>query len=633
MTNIEASEDSFSRANSFYILMWLVTSLVLLTAFLDFRSYHREVNTNDHLIDFYSGFERDAVTVAKIIRTAVYLLPNYQNEKGGVETIRKLRSSIIKKHIWLDENLLKVTSKMPNDKRIEINTSINYMWRMLLLNDAVDPDGSIIPSEPSLLLAEHEAGSYLVSEKIEDLRIEDAARYLWLSTLDLPRWSEVLTKHINALKKGSVLDDFGSDLAGVSADVQSMEHKRLRQFAEKIWKKWISSASRGNANTALEEQEIQRRVSLTLAQTSVYLKEAYQKQAQLHLRAGGQASELELPVISVSLQLRDAVLIAPWILVFCTLAIAIYTSRAIRYAPKIVSKDTVVGNVPSFYAFYGFNKVIGIGVAIILLLSPPLLLGFAVPLLLAVVIEGWVWQIAFYFGGIVLAMFLVLVTLAQIPSVLSLIDKGIIIQALPLQPFPYLGWRMPDDSDPATAVSAETTHVDVVPPQFRGCWKHALKSGRPHYLRLLADGRFFLSSGKQQFAISNDGTKFDWGESIWSRKSGSDQSLIGDWVLDTDEFTFRSDNTTTYRIAFHDIPGLLDTFGNKTSGDLVYWEQRAQIVAVAANSQGSFVFTAHSQFGGTHTFTLQMKKRQMVLTNAIGDVFKYDAVDCDKVEQ
>lgn len=329
MKLIEASEDSFSRANNFYILMWIVTSLVLVTAFIDFRSYQREIVSNDQLIKFYSEFERDAGTVAKHIRSAIYLMPDYESEGKGIEKIRNLRSTSIAHHNWLSSNLARRTPNLTTEQRIEINTALNYMWSMLLLNDAVDAVGGPVATEPSLLLAEHEAGSYLVAERVENLRIEDAARYLWLSTLNLPRWSEVLSKHVSNLRAGTLSPEFGPDLTSAASAVKSENHKQKRRVAEDIWIKWIKSATADSSETAGGKQEIRRRLSLTLAQTSLFLRDAYQKQAQLNLRAGGQASTVKIPVISIPLQLRDAALVTPWIVVFCALAILIYTHRAI----------------------------------------------------------------------------------------------------------------------------------------------------------------------------------------------------------------------------------------------------------------------------------------------------------------
>lgn len=386
MNTIEVLEDSFNRANNSYILMWVVTAIVIVTGFIDFRSYHRESNSNQLLVELYSKFEKDASELAKQLRSAVYLLPTYESERVGVETLRRLHSAAKAQHQWLGSNLRKEAPLLSIDQRVEIRVSLNYMERMLFLNDVLDGYSAPVSNEPSLLFAEHEAGSFLVTKNIENLRFEDATRYLWISTLDLQKWCDALDKHISSLKSGVVSEKFGSDLSSIVTTVKHGGRRGKRELAEKFWKNWISSTSNDASVVSITEAEKRRRASLTLAQTGLYLEEAYQKQMQLNQRADGETSIVTIPIISMPLQLRDAALVTPWIVGFCALGILVNIRRAILNAPKNTDKNTVIGKIPVFCAFLGFNKYFGILVAAILLLTPTILTAVILPIFIPVVI-------------------------------------------------------------------------------------------------------------------------------------------------------------------------------------------------------------------------------------------------------
>ena len=300
-----------------------------------------------------------------------------------------------------------------------------------MLNDPIYEDQVKVEDEPSLLFAEHDAGSYLVAEKIVDLRIEDAARYLWITTLNLIGWQEMLDKHIAALSSGDPLPDMPSDFSDTIEQVSTEVSQRNRKIANKIWVKWISSSTIAATKGLGGNQEARRRASLTLGQTSEFLDQANRKKLELDLRADGQGSTVEIPIISIPLQLRDAVLIAPWILVLCGLSVVIYTGRALQCAPKTSSDAAIVGNLPSFYAFYGMNKRVGIAVSIFLLILPSILMAVLLPVLIPGLISSWNSLNILYFLGVIFSLSLNLFSLTQIPQVLKLIDSDISIKRLP----------------------------------------------------------------------------------------------------------------------------------------------------------------------------------------------------------
>ena len=96
MTLIEAAEDSFSRANTYFVLTWIITTLVVATAFVDYRTHRREVAVNERLVESYASLEQLASNVARDIRTAVYLSPGYTSERAGIDTLRGLRSAVLR---------------------------------------------------------------------------------------------------------------------------------------------------------------------------------------------------------------------------------------------------------------------------------------------------------------------------------------------------------------------------------------------------------------------------------------------------------------------------------------------------------------------------------------------------------
>lgn len=427
MTRIEAAEDSFARANTYFILTWIITSLVIATAFVDYRSNRLEVEINNRLLENYTKLEPIAVDVAQDIRSAIYLAHNYTNERDGIENLRRQRSEVLRHVDWFETDTMDKFSDLALNERIKLRSAIETMKTLLLLNDLIP--GEVVPlqDEPSLLLAEHEAGTYLVTDQIEDLRIEDAARYLWLSSLDLSNWNSVLSKHRMAIENGQILKTIAEDLAGAIDLARSPENQRRREDAKKAWVQWIQSAI-GDDGDPIVTDERRRQASMTLAQTSEFLEQAYRKKAELALRAGGKASTIELPILALPLQLRDAVLVAPWALAFFSLAIVIYTKRAIRYAPREASDENVVGNVPAFCAFYGLSGAMGMSVAIVLLLLPITLMVVALPLLLpSVTIAGRI-EAIIYFGGAVLAGLLGGWTIKLLPHVFRLVDEGVVVR-------------------------------------------------------------------------------------------------------------------------------------------------------------------------------------------------------------
>ena len=352
MTRVEAAEDSFSRANTYFLLSWVVTALILVTALVDYRALRREVAVTEERITTYTGLERLSSMVATDLRSAIYVAPGYAGIEEGIEEIRRLRSDLLAQIVWMEDNYARLSPQLTTDDRKIIQPALTYMKSMLLLNAPWEGVSVPDPDEPHMLLADHVAGSYLTSETVAGLRMEDAARYLWLASLDLRHWSTLLKTHRNALVAGTPRSTMADDFAPIIAASKAPARKARRAQAASAWSDWLTSSfgsGTGTPDTQISEAERRRRQKLTLANSSQYLDEAIARRAELDLIQQGEATTVEVPVFSTPLQLRDAVVLAPWFLAFSSLAIMIYTRRGMRYAPKIADADTVVGKVPSFF--------------------------------------------------------------------------------------------------------------------------------------------------------------------------------------------------------------------------------------------------------------------------------------------
>lgn len=422
MKIIDAAEESFNKANNYWLLTWVVSSIVLLTALIEFRSYQTEKQINDGLISRYSSLESVSREVARDLRTNIYLAPKYSGEGEGIEKLRGLRSDLLVEVTWFDGALGINAPDLTIKNRIKVRKSLDYMLAMLLLNDAPDEISQRVEGEPALLLAEHQAGTFLVPGKVEDLRIEDAARYLWLSTLTLQSWRSTFAKHRYWLENGAPRSDLFADLEKAIERPSQAGAKEFRKKAHDIWFEWIQFTNESSSSGSDKEKEKRIRSSLTLAQTSLYLDQAIQKKSELELRAGGRSSTVEIPGIGIPLQLKDAVLVTPWLLTFFYLSISIYTRRALKILPKTTSKTEVVGSIPSFYAFYGFNRTVGVVVAYLLILLPPLIISSGLPIMVPNLAVGLNAQAVFFFLGCALSVFFAVLTLSQLRAVMVLVN-------------------------------------------------------------------------------------------------------------------------------------------------------------------------------------------------------------------
>lgn len=621
MDHIKASEASFGQANNYYILMWVMTTLIVVTAFLDFRTHRIEQTTNEQIIKFYGPMEGDAARLAQELRSYAYLAPEYKTERDAIDTIRRQRSQLIARIRGISD-VMRAKTDITVEQRVAINKSMNLIGVLLMLND-----GSVLDSEfphmrdtEQLLLAEHSAGSYLLADAIPDLRFEDAVRYHWLATLSISEWLTAFDDLETALLAEEDFGDTVAELQALSTRTMSKDARDLRAFSQKVWTTWITAS-----NETTSEEEIRRRKRLTLRQTSQFLELALDKRTQLALRATGQSSTVTIPVISVPLQLRDAILVAPLLLMFCALSIATYTLRALRYAPEGKVSGKVVGNLPGYYAFYGFSQKLGVGVAVFLLLAPWAILTFVLPAFIPVLLDELDWKSALYFMSCAIALMFLIIPLYMIPRVIELMKQGIAIMSVPVPNFPHFDIQK---GRAGAQILATTQLKSIIPSQFVGCWKSNTTNPNKYYLRIKADGRYFISDGRRPFEVMPDGATLDWDGSTWVRSQGAGQTIEGVWDQSSDILTVATDLTTNMIIPGFTLPGLLDTYGNNTGGELSYFEQRAMIVSVTDFGDGTYEATVQAIFGGVSTFKIELKGGAMIFAMPDGDTFEFSSVDC-----
>jgi hypothetical protein len=425
MKRSQAAEEGFAQANRYYLLMWVVVTVVFVTAFIEYRSYQKEWAATQATISSNRTLEIEAARATTALRSALYGTPGFENEGAALRDIRSHYSAAWKRLV--DVRARVSAAEMSTADKAEATSAIYYLIALMLYND-VGPSLGVapIPDHPVLQLTEFEIGTLRAGSSVEELRVQDAARFLWLSSLDLPALEAGLAK-VKALTEnpgsGAPIVQELSILKASSAD------PRQRARAQEVWDSWLAAFKNKAGTTAELEIENRRRESLTLGDPGREILEAYQKQVELEARASGETSKVSLPIVSVPLRLSDAVLILPAALLFCVVAIAIYTRRGLRYAPAEPESGEVVGSIPVYYAAYGVTtRWLGQLIAALLLFLP-IAITAVLPLLSAVAPtdwRGWLWL---YYGALLAAGIICGALVVQSRRVFDLIDRGIAVKA------------------------------------------------------------------------------------------------------------------------------------------------------------------------------------------------------------
>jgi hypothetical protein len=278
----------------------------------------------------------------------------------------------------------------------------------------------------------------LLASEFGSLRIDDAARYLWLSTI---RMSELLENE-TALVRAASSGDLVAEL-----DRFPVLDARLRENAERLYTTWLTlapsekdrkrDAGEANDTTDIAATDLRhlQQDSLTLGAPSELIHKALEEKVALAARARGEGKEVTLPVLDVPLRLSDAIVGLPYLLALLIAAVSIYLARGLRYAPPAVveadndADDRLVGSLPVFFALHGAGIPGGTPVALFLLALPVVLtaVGFW---LFAGALAELDWAAGLFWGGIVLDALLVIPAGMSIWRTVRLMDGGVAVRAV-----------------------------------------------------------------------------------------------------------------------------------------------------------------------------------------------------------
>jgi len=170
--------------------------------------------------------------------------------------------------------------------------------------------------------------------------------------------------------------------------------------------------------------------------------------------------------------------------------------------------------------------------------------------------------------------------------------------------------------------------MSVVPAQFTGCWKRTSVGAGVPFLKIVEGGPYHVSDGKTPFTVSADGSTLNWLGQVFTRHYGTGQTILGVWRVGPTEYYFRENRSFTYQDTTSEIPGVFDSLGDDTGGEVIAWEKRATISSASDNGDGSYAITAHSAFGGTYNFRMLIDTGKLVIVSELGNSTEYDAVDC-----
>ncbi|MBO3759289.1 hypothetical protein [Ciceribacter sp. L1K22] len=425
MKRIEAAEQGFSQANAYYLLMWVLTAIVALTSFFEYRAIGKERRDAEAIIERHDPLLRPAEDVAVALRSALFVADT--DTATEAEALRLLRA----RHIAARDLLTRISAnvaKLPLtdvENRVAVNNALNWLLAMQYYN-AVDAQHGPAPfqsDEKSLQTAEFPFGTLLVADSVEGLRMEDAARLLWIAREPqaelLSRSAELVT--LSEAAEGQVaLLDIIRPLADRGRAA------RERDLAHALWVAWLQSGDWKSGPDAYLRELAHR--DLKLGEPQAQTVDAYRRLVAINAKASGEKTSLKLPVVDVPVALSDAVVVLPLALCFCLVVILIYTERGMRYAREAKrAAEEVVGSVPVFYTGYGIHPLLGQVVSTFLLALPSLLaasLSLIAPDMTRSTAALWL-----YWSGLGLAAVLTLIAIRQTRHVFRLMDENIVVKA------------------------------------------------------------------------------------------------------------------------------------------------------------------------------------------------------------
>lgn len=365
MERIEAAEDGFGQANAYYLLMWAAVAAVWLTTFYESRIVAAEIAEADRVIARYAALAPRALEAGEALNAVVLRGPTPGDERATLSALRVNSDRVMR----LLEDLrlgLGTRRAMATEDRVAANTHLNRLQARIVYNQAaLQERWPHIPDEPSLPLAEITPGTLGLPDTLEQLRLDDAARYLWLAGLPM---RDILAAE-DHLRSEAATGDLAAALAPLADPAIGTANRRI---AAALWREWLTLRPDPDAaEPGLQRMAIR---SLTLADPAEQTVAAYRKREAARLRAQGQGALVELPLIDTRLRLSDAVLVLPWLIALLLGAVAVYLARGIRYTPQAPAgngaEEKVVGKVPVFFALYGAGLRAGAVFAVLLVALP-----------------------------------------------------------------------------------------------------------------------------------------------------------------------------------------------------------------------------------------------------------------------
>lgn len=440
MKRIEASEDGYSQANRYYLLMWVAVVAVWVTAVYEYRAVVVRRDAANAVFEKYS----DLSIAARDAHTGLTLAVISGATPGDVKaTLARLRSEVLPARNLMERLAVAVRqhTDLDEDQKAAAREAVTFRQRLLVYNqsDLGFADFGLVPQgAPKLPRAELPPETLLLASGLGSLRIDDAARYLWLSTI---RMSEILENEA-ALVRAASSGDLVAEL-----DRFPVLETRLRENAEKLYTTWLTLApsekdkkrGAGEANDTTDKAATDLRNlqqdALTLGAPSELIHKALEEKVALAARARGEGKEVTLPVLAVPLRLSDAIVGLPYLLALLIAAVSIYLARGLRYAPPAVveadndADDRLVGSLPVFFALHGAGIPGGAPVALFLLALPVVLtaVGFW---LFAGALAELDWAAGLFWSGVALDALLVIPAGMSIWRTVRLMDGGVAVRAV-----------------------------------------------------------------------------------------------------------------------------------------------------------------------------------------------------------
>lgn len=375
MKIVTAAEQGFGRANSFYLLMWVVISIVGLTTYFEHRKISSEEARAEAVI---AQYEELLPLTDDVKRELINLMVSQKDFETPFASMRAIRSGFVQSQRALIATRKAFSQRrdVEVDDRIAVNALLERMIALHYFNDptAGNLDGPFTFQEgrPSLRLVEHNVGTLRIAEQVSELFIEDAARLLWLASMPL---GQIEALGPTLLRQADHGGDTGALIENLTALEQQVDAVRFRAAAEKLWNTWFRGIP-GVSNIPEQVLERRARQELRLGAPGSLTLEAYSKLKLAAAQRAGTQTQIELPIVSVPLRLIDALIFLPWVLLFCLVAILIYTTRGLRYSGQFEAlnyegKDRdIIGGAPVYFDPYGVFDKSGWAIASLMLAGP-----------------------------------------------------------------------------------------------------------------------------------------------------------------------------------------------------------------------------------------------------------------------